>query len=190
MDHPSDLEFSRPIAESTIEAVETTLEIEADATECCALATRFDLLSLDFLKATLHLVRTKGDAIHLEGCLKARLSQSCVVTLEPVFTDIEAKIERHYDPKVTDDDIWEKESTTAEADSPQDSAKDLPDPLVEGIIDLGEAAAEQLSLEIPLFPRKPGATFEQKPDDSGTSSSGQKTPSPFSVLAKLKSKSQ
>jgi hypothetical protein len=39
--------------------------------------------------------------------------------------------------------------------------QDPPDPIIHGQIDLGALAAEFLALNLDLYPRKPGVTFEK-----------------------------
>ena len=141
--------LSRPKAVADL--ARTTLEVEADAGERRALARHFGLISLERLEAKL-LISPEDGMIGVQGTLMADLTQSCVVTLEPVKSRIEASIQRHFGPDaredIGDDDV----------ELSLDSA-DPPDPVVDGIIDLGHVVTEQLALEINPFPRAPGADF-------------------------------
>ena len=56
--------------------------------------------------------------------------------------------------------------------------QDRPDPILSGQIDLGALAAEFLALNLDLYPRKPGVTFEDT--NVGGKASGKD--SPFAVL--------
>jgi uncharacterized metal-binding protein YceD (DUF177 family) len=60
------------------------------------------------------------------------------------------------------------------------------EPLDDGMIDIGEAVAQQLSLALDPFPRAPGATLEQEADLSDHSP----RESPFAALAKLRKPGQ
>jgi hypothetical protein len=52
----------------------------------------------------------------------------------------------------------------------------LPDPIVDGVIDLGQAVYEEFAVALDPYPRKPGAVFEPPPEPAGFSS-------PFGALA-------
>ncbi|MFZ3327701.1 MAG: hypothetical protein WA231_18240 [Methylocella sp.] len=53
-----------------------------------------------------------------------------------------------------------------------------PDPIINGQIDLGALAAEFLALNLDLYPRKPGVTFE----DTSVGGEASAIDSPFAVL--------
>ena len=55
------------------------------------------------------------------------------------------------------------------------------EPLDDGMIDIGEAVAQQLSLALDPFPRAPGAVLDEETDLSD----GSPRESPFAALAKL-----
>ena len=91
--------------------------------------------------------------------------QTCVVTLEPVTAVIDVALER-----LCGLDVMERiESGFNEAFL--DLTDDLPaETLIDDVVDIGAAAADQLGLELDLYPRKPGAVFE------GLSGEGPKEP--------------
>ena len=68
-------------------------------------------------------------------------------------------------------------------------AEESPEPFTHGAVDVGEAVAEQLALELDPFPRAPGAAFDGfstgsksvGADDTGDAG-------PFALLARLKEK--
>ncbi|MDA1089390.1 MAG: DUF177 domain-containing protein [Proteobacteria bacterium] len=194
MTPPDDFEFSRPVSPEGIGVQGRTLSIKADHGECARLAQRLGLNSLESLSAEIALTsQKKGRIIHLEGSFKADIQQTCVVTLEPVETRIEANFERLYDTtmKTPDDGAGDDKNADAEIDS---EGEDPLEPLVEGKIDIGEAIAEQLSLEINPFPRKPGIPFADFSTGTGAgkgkgeADKTDSTAGPFSGLAALKKK--
>ena len=68
--------------------------------------------------------------------------------------------------------------------------EDTPDPVEDGQIDMGEAAAEHLALAMDPFPRSAGAAFtpppEEPPESKRTRSEQPvEKPSPFAALASL-----
>ncbi|MFQ5766127.1 MAG: DUF177 domain-containing protein, partial [Rhodospirillales bacterium] len=127
-------EFSRLVEANSLDEVGTSMTIEADAGERARLADRFGLVALDSFGATLCLTPEKGTGmVRLEGTLIADVTQSCVVTLEPLKASIKTAVERLYD-------------TAAEAAPPARAAfdfdaEDPPEAAPDGKIDVGEAAA-------------------------------------------------
>ena len=88
-------EFSRTVALTDLAGGE--IRIDAEAGERAALARRLGLVALDSLDATVRLVvKEGGDVVRLRGTLRADVTQSCVVTLEPVRSSVEVPFERHY----------------------------------------------------------------------------------------------
>nr|NIR45902.1 DUF177 domain-containing protein [Gemmatimonadota bacterium]NIT68379.1 DUF177 domain-containing protein [Gemmatimonadota bacterium]NIW76921.1 DUF177 domain-containing protein [Gemmatimonadota bacterium]NIY36956.1 DUF177 domain-containing protein [Gemmatimonadota bacterium] len=93
-------EFSRIVATTELAGEEAVHRIEAGAAECAALATRFDLLALKNLAATVRLKRVRGGAlVRLSADFSADVVQSCVVSLEPVSTHIEESFTVLYGPE-------------------------------------------------------------------------------------------
>ena len=62
----------------------------------------------------------------------------------------------------------------------QDPESDDEIPFDGGVIDLGEAAVEQLALDLDPFPRMPGAKLPDEPEPANVS--------PFAALAALRAK--
>lgn len=170
-------EFSRPVRVNSLPAPGRTFAIEAKPGECAALARRFDLIAIKSLKASLHL-RPAGRQVRLEGDLSAVVVQRCVVTLEPIEATVEERFEMCYAEGEEDEDArFSERDIVLEYEG-----EDLPDPIVCGIVDIGEAVAEHLALALDPFPRKPDARFP----GVGGEAEGQ---SPFAVLKGLERKS-
>lgn len=166
-------EFSRPVGVDGLSET-TTFAIEATADECRALAGRLGVLAVESLAADLEVTRQIGSIVHVRGRFEADITQACVVTLTPLHAHITAVIDRRYGPA----------EVVGEADAedvpPDDD--EIPDLMVDGVIDLGEAVAEQLALEIDPFPRAEGAEFSGYscgPDRPGEAAN------PFSALESL-----
>ena len=110
--------------------------------------------------------------MHVTGRVTANVGQNCVVTLEPLETAIDEPIEVLFAP-VPD------EGTDAHEERRRKTDEELPEPLIEGTIDLGAIACEFLILGIEPYPRKPGVEFTPpEPEPDG--------PHPFAALAALK----
>jgi uncharacterized metal-binding protein YceD (DUF177 family) len=173
-------EFSRPTRVEDLEEGESVVTIAATPTERDALAVRFGLLALDRLEAALHVLKSADSAtVRVTGTLAAEATQACVVTLEPVKTAINAEVALAYGGGVPPEE--------GEIDL-SSASEDPPEPIVGGIIDLGEAVAELMALELDPFPRAPGAKFPGFSSTLAGSVSDAPGANPFAALAKLKSK--
>jgi uncharacterized metal-binding protein YceD (DUF177 family) len=149
--------------------------LEADEGARARIAKALGLDALLSLKAEL---RTSPwlDGVLIDGRWRARVRQTCGVTLEPFDSDLEGGIHVRAVPQGSaalggTDEVGGELDLDPESDDP-------PDVLPDDRIELGAYVVEDLSLAIDPFPRKPGVAFEA-PEQPGE-------PSPFAVLAKLK----
>jgi len=114
------------------------------------------LLSLDSLTAKLTLKRIRSNQLlQVKGSYQAKLTQACVVTLEPVEAIINQPLEA----------LFSLESSPIlahDAEASDEGDLDAPEPLMDGKIDLGELVVQHLSLALDPFPRKPGAEFGER----------------------------
>src|ERR1700760_4874634 len=149
-------ELHRPVAVDRIGAAGLEVTVEASAVECAALAQRMQLPGITELRCGFRIERDSADALLAHGRLHARVTQTCVVSLEefPVVLD---------------------ESFTLRC-VPAGQESDDPDPegldeigYADGMLDLGEAAAEQLALALDPYPRAPGAVLPALPDETEAS---------------------
>jgi uncharacterized metal-binding protein YceD (DUF177 family) len=150
-------EFSRTIRVERIGREEIERRIEAKPDERAALAERLGLASLDLLQADLRLKRLSRGRIGVEGRFEAKLTQLCVVSLEPVAAQIEGEFAVEF--------VEAGPGPETEAVVAIDSV-DPPEPIEDGLIDLGEAVVQQLAERIDPYPRAPGADLtwqDEKP---------------------------
>jgi uncharacterized metal-binding protein YceD (DUF177 family) len=169
-EHAEKSEFLRPVDVARIDGSGIRMEIEATAAERAALAARFGVPAIDSLRADLQLRRIRGGAaVKLAGRLTADVTQSCVVTLEPVRQHVEEAFEILYS-----DDVTHEQSAIGAA-----SEIAWPEPLPAGALDVGEAVAEQLSLALDPYPRAPGVALEAR------WTGGEEAAKPFAALGKL-----
>jgi uncharacterized metal-binding protein YceD (DUF177 family) len=161
-------EFSRVVGVNTLPRGGRTIAIEADEAERAGLARRFDLLALDALQARLTLTPGRGDTVVVTGTLTAAVVQRCVVTLDPVPAAVEDEIEAVFAAAAgRDESEIEVDPLAAEVE-----------PLADGRIDLGELAAQHLSLALDPYPRAPDA-----PEPTAEPPKGEpETRRPFAVL--------
>lgn len=174
--------FSHPIVVAEVPEGGTDVSISADAETLRALADADNLPNIESLDADFHIARKPGERFNVSGEMRAKVTQICVVSLEPFESLIVEPIDVDFaSPK-------EAAELSAKWDAAQEAAhfelgEDPPDPIVDGQIDLGALAAEFLALGLDPYPRKPGVTFEPP-------SAGESAPeTPFSVLKQLKERS-
>ena len=172
-------EFSRPLQVDELdEGAKGHRHVEADADERAALAKRFDLLSLDRLEADVDYER-RGQAIELTGRFQATVTQTCVVTLEPISSPLEDSFVARFDPDLVPDEFELSDMAPEDLLDDEDAV-----PLTGDKIDLGEVVAECLGLAIDPYPRKSGSGAD--PRYAGAPDSTAAETSPFEVLKKLK----
>jgi uncharacterized metal-binding protein YceD (DUF177 family) len=161
-------EFSRPVDVHRLGHAGTAQDIAASEDERKALARRFDLLALDRLAAKVKLAPLAHGFWRLAAAFEAELAQACVVTLEPVPSRIAESFSLIYG--AVDD-----ESVTV-----LDASAEVIEPIGDGVIDIGEAVAQQLSLALDPFPRAPEAAA------AAESAALPGLASPFAVLRELR----
>ena len=114
----------------------------------------------------------KDGNLTLKAQLTASVKQQCVVSLNPVSTRISTSVERRF---VAGQPFH---GLSRNCPMPED---DSIEPLGKAI-DLLAISREVLVLELPLYPRRPGATLPQ----GAAEIADDKPPGPFSTLADLR----
>jgi len=96
--------------------------------------------------------------VHVTGEVRGRIGQTCVVTLEPIENDITEVVDLMFAPP---EQIPTLAALVDEAAQSEDEeVPDPPEPIVNGVIDLGRLATDVLFLAIDPYPRKSDAVFE------------------------------
>ena len=75
------------------------VHVEADERERKALAALWNVLSLDDLSADLKIRRWKKDGVKVMGEIRGKVTQACVVTLDPVQSEIHEEVEQIFVPE-------------------------------------------------------------------------------------------
>lgn len=150
-------------------------EREANEGERIAIADNLKLLKLDRLAAR-YRIKSLGDGgYRLSGRVLAKVEQACIVTLDPVASEIDAPFDVEFQPEVARSDNDEDASVLAGPDV---------DILERGVIPVGRIVYETVSGSLDPYPRRPGAEFtwqdprQIEPEET----------SPFAVLSQLKDK--
>jgi uncharacterized metal-binding protein YceD (DUF177 family) len=164
-------EFSRRVALAEIGAQPRSMVIEANEAERAALASRFGILALDGLAATVE-IAAAAKGIEARGSLTGRLTQNCVASGLPVAQEIAEGFLIRFEPP-HDEGLDEEIELSAEDCDVMEH---------DGLaIDLGEAVAQTLALAIDPFPRSENA--DQALKDAGIL--GEEDTSPFAKLKSL-----
>lgn len=160
-----------PVAVDDIAETGRHFDLIADASVRAAVARVAGLRDLSRLEARFDVSRRGAEGLHVAGVVSATVGQNCVATLEPLTNEVEEAVDLVFVPQRT------PAPYDGEA-KPKDVKWGDPEPLIEGIVDLGALATEFLIVGLDPYPRKPDAVFEPPPDvapDAG----------PFAALAKL-----
>ena len=169
----SKAEFARPQRIDTIGGEPRVVEIDADEAERAALAKRFELVGIDRLTGTFT-IRRDAAGIVVEGRVEAALTQACSITGDPLPATVDESVALRFVPE---DEAGQDEVELGDQDIdviPYDG----------GAIDLGEVAAETMTLALDPFPRGPGAEAALR--EAGVLS--EEEAGPFGALAALKDK--
>ncbi|HMN73971.1 MAG TPA: YceD family protein [Rhodoblastus sp.] len=181
--------WSSPLVVSEIPPQGADIVIEADAAQRAALAKLNGLVGLASATARLHVAPRGRERLHVTGEVRARVTQTCVVSLEPFESEIVEPVDVEFEPARAKPVREEPERMSrrrrdarppVEEDEEGMDDLDAPDEIVDGKVDLGALASEFLTLGIDPYPRKPGVAFEE-PQPQGA------VISPFAPLAGRKS---
>jgi uncharacterized metal-binding protein YceD (DUF177 family) len=146
-----------PVAVEKIPDTGLHRDLEADQATRDAVADVGGLRKVLSVQASLDVTPMRGGRFHVAGHVRARIGQTCVVTLEEIESDIDEPIDLIFAPP---DQIPEMAALVDEAEETDEDTPDPPEPIENGIIDLGRLATDALYLGVDPYPRKPDAVFE------------------------------
>ncbi|MBR0695876.1 DUF177 domain-containing protein [Bradyrhizobium lablabi] len=132
-------------------------EIEADSAVRRAMAEIAGLREIISAHASFNVTPRRDGRFHVGGHVKARIGQTCVVTLDPIENDIDEPIDLIFAPP---EQIPQMADLIDDAEGEGGKTLDPPEPIVNGFIDIGRLATDALFLGIDPYPRKPEAVFE------------------------------
>jgi uncharacterized metal-binding protein YceD (DUF177 family) len=157
----------------------------ATEVERSAIAEALDLTQCFSVSAKVTVHARAGGRYVVNGRLRADVEQACVVTLEAVPQHIDERFQGEFCPQ---SDLAAAGPLEAHFDA---DAADDPIAIVDGQLDVGQLAFENLALAIDPFPRaadaedvrlERGPSGPTKTADAAT----ERAPNPFAVLARLK----
>lgn len=175
----SDLPWSFPILVSQLPEAGLQQALEATPAERERLTAAAGVNAVLHATATFDVTPGAAGQVNVTGRVRARVEQTCVVSLDPVENDIDEAITAVFAPPsqtpVSRKSVQTEQGEDAEIPEP-------PEPIVNGAIDLGLLATEFLVLGIDPYPRKSGVAFvppatPEDPDEH-----------PFAALKALKEK--
>jgi len=146
-----------PIAVAQIPDTGLHRDIQADADTRHAMAEVAELREVLSAHASLDVTPQSGGRFHVTGHVRARIGQTCVVTLDPIENELDEPIDLIFAPPEQIPELADLVDEAAESDT---EIPDPPEPIDNGIIDLGRLATDALFLAIDPYPRKPDAVFE------------------------------
>jgi hypothetical protein len=134
-------------------------KLEASADELQAIAEVGGLREVISAEASFDVVPRSGGRVEVTGRVRARIGQTCVVTLDPIGSDIDEEVDLVFAPEAEVRRMADLIEEGEDNSEPPEVA-DPPEPIVNGIIDLGRIATDALYLAVDPYPRKEGAVFE------------------------------
>lgn len=171
----AELPWSHEIELASVPPEGKSFELVPDEVTRQRLAEVADVVSIPALKVMLEVRPVGADGAEVAGKLEGVVRQTCVVSLE----EFESPVAENFSVDFATDP-----ESGAETDD-EEEIEDLPDPIVDGKIDLGALATEFLILAVDPYPRKPGVEFKASPSEEAVPAPKQ---SPFEGLSALKDK--
>ena len=182
-----DIEWAYYVSVDDIPTQGRSYEVAPNESEKRSIAQRLGIVSLDSLQAKLDISREeKGYIFQVKGEFFADITQSCVITLEPVTCKIEDSFEAWYADhaqalpfKRAQHDAKSKKEIV---DLPMLEEHEDPEPIEGGKINLGELVIQYLSLAINPYPQREGADYENKEVEKKSGTREALRPNPFAAL--------
>ena len=138
-----------PVRAHEVPQAGARFSLEADAPTRAAVAATADVPEVSRLQAEFDVTPARDGGLRVLGSVSASVRQTCVVTLDPMVSEIDERVDLTFTPPAARTGAVEEEA---------DAAEDR-DTLEGGGVDLGALVVEFLILGIDPYPRKPGAVF-------------------------------
>jgi uncharacterized metal-binding protein YceD (DUF177 family) len=149
--------WSVPVVVAQIPDTGLHRDLEAGPAARDAIAEVGGLREVLSASVSLDVTPKSGGRFHVAGRVRARVGQTCVVTLDPIENDIDEEVDLIFAPPEQIPQLADLVDDAAESDV---EIPDPPEPIENGVIDLGRLATDALFLAIDPYPRKPDAVFE------------------------------
>jgi uncharacterized metal-binding protein YceD (DUF177 family) len=149
--------WSVPVVVDQIPDTGLHRDIEADRAVRETMAEVAELREILSASASLDVTPAGGGRFHVTGHVRARVGQTCVVSLDPIENDIDEPVDLIFAPPEQIPEMSALVDETAESDV---EIPDPPEPIENGVIDLGRLATDALFLAIDPYPRRPDVVFD------------------------------
>jgi uncharacterized metal-binding protein YceD (DUF177 family) len=188
-------EWSHLVNADDIDDKPLKLTISPDQAARSRLIKRLNILSLDDLEAQATLRRMSGNSvIHVQGHVRADITQTCVVSMEPVKSTIKESFEGWFTDKTKTVSFvkarQDKKVKKGHVEIPMLEEHEDPEPMIDGKIDVGELVTQHVSLAINPYPHAKGVAFEHGDEDTeqGQQAAAPNIENPFAALKDWKDK--
>ncbi|MFP4313297.1 MAG: YceD family protein [Alphaproteobacteria bacterium] len=167
------------------------LTLAPDETERQKIADLLDIPGVNSLKADLKFSRVQGGmVVKIDGVFTADVTQTCVVTLDPIENKVRDEFTAWYadpDQAISFNKVRkQRELEKQHGEVPIVDEKDDPEPVENGQIDLGDVVTQFLSLALDPYPHKEGVSYEIGDDEKRAETSPIRK-NPFEKLKEWKS---
>jgi uncharacterized metal-binding protein YceD (DUF177 family) len=153
--------------------------IEATPAEAKAIAAMLDLVAIDRLAFSYRLRRQGSARVGVAGALTAKVTQACVITLDPIQSALDVPVEIEFWPQALLEEFEQK------SEGGDHALHDWPEPILDGTVDLGTLVYETLATSLDPYPKREDAELSRRASEG----SAQDEPkSPFAILSQLKSR--
>lgn len=177
--------LTRPLAVSDIPPDGRTVIVDATEAERIELARELDIPAVHRLAAEIEVKPWSRHGWRMTGRVRAAVTQTCVVTLEPLEAEVDEAIDVKFVPEAEAERYRPKPDAAGEVDLGAEP-EDPPDVFDGATLDPGRVAEEHFMLGLDPYPRKPGASFDPVRFGLAGDGPGGGTVSPFAALSKLK----
>lgn len=156
-DQPVPSPVSFPVHVARLPRKGMRVEIEADDGQRAALAAAHGLEGVDSFRAELDVIAWKKGGVKVEGRVRARIVQACIVSLEPVEQAVDEDVSALYLPEGSKLALPQRSAEGEMILDPE--GEDAPETFSGDSIDVGQLAEEFFALGIDPYPRKAGAAL-------------------------------
>lgn len=182
---PENPVLTRRLAVADLPPDGRSLTIEASETERAELARELDIPAVHRLVAEIEIKPWSRHGWRMTGRVRAAVTQTCVVTLEPLEAEVDEAVDVKFVPEAEAERYRPKPDAAGEVDLGAEP-EDPPDVFDGVALDPGRVAEEHFMLGLDPYPRKAGVSFDPARFGLAAEGQGGGTVSPFAALSKLK----
>ncbi|MDA0339068.1 MAG: DUF177 domain-containing protein [Proteobacteria bacterium] len=168
--------FSLVLTVVDLPAAGWNIHLSANEADRDAIRARLGILGLDAMSIEGTVIRVGKDKARLDATLNAKVTQACVVTLDPVHEVISEDVVVNLIPEPEGEDTGVLDLDADEEDTEW---------LVDGTVDVAELAIQHLALLLDPYPRSESGAAAAAESIDGFED---RRESPFAVLQNLKDK--